>query len=154
MGNICRSPTADGVFRKLVAEHGLAGLIESDSAGTTDYHSGARPDLRAVRAARRRGIDLSPMRARRVSPADLTDFDLLLAMDRPVRRWLAAFGRRLGSEVGQDRLRLFMDYAPHLGETEVPDPYLGGMRGFEYVLDLAEEAARGLLDDIRRTRLP
>ncbi|MEE9139827.1 MAG: low molecular weight protein-tyrosine-phosphatase [Alphaproteobacteria bacterium] len=154
LGNICRSPTADGVFRKLVAEHGLTHQIESDSAGVSDYHAGEPPDERAMQAAGRRGIDLRPMRARQVLPADFTDFDLVLAMDRSVFRVLVELARTHGGDGADDRVGLFMDYAPHLGKTEVPDPYLGGSRGFDRVLDLIEEAVRGLLDDIRSARSP
>ena len=150
MGNICRSPTAEGVFRKLVAEQGLDGRIESDSAGTTDYHAGEPPDERAQQIARGRGIDLSGIRARAVAARDFTDFDLLLAMDRAVLGTLAAAERRLRLDGGGGTVRLFMDYAPALATDEVPDPYLGGIRGFEYVLDLIEEGAQGLLAELRQ----
>lgn len=152
LGNICRSPTAHGVFAKMVAEAGLARAIESDSAGTTDYHRGEAPDPRAVAAAKRRGIDIARLRARPVEPADLARFDLLLAMDRPVLRRLSAMGRRLGGDA-RGRVGLFLDHAPGLGVREVPDPYLGGEEGFDAVLDLIEEGAKGLLAAIRRERL-
>lgn len=149
LGNICRSPTADGVFRKLVAEAGLSQLIESASAGASDYHAGAPPDARAIAAAGRRGIDLSSMRARKVTPGDLKDFDLLLAMDGMVLDHLATLRRRASrGEIG-----LFLDHAPHLNLRDMPDPYLGGDEGFERILDLAEHGAKGLLANIRRDRL-
>lgn len=152
LGNICRSPTAEGVFRKLVGEAGLARQIESDSAGVSDYHAGEPPDRRAMEAAERRGIDLGHMRARAVVPGDLSRFDYLLAMDRPVLRHLSGMGRRFAKGSG-GQVALFLDHAPHLELREVPDPYLGGDEGFEFVLDLIEEGAKGLLDAIRRERL-
>lgn len=151
LGNICRSPTADGVFRKLAAEAGLAAVVESDSAGTSDYHEGEPPDSRAVAAALRRGIDLSAMRARPLSPADFVSFDHVLAMDQPVLRHLTAMHRLVGS-AAQSKIGLFLDHAPALPVREVPDPYLGGDEGFEEVLDLVEAGARGLIEKIRRER--
>lgn len=149
LGNICRSPTAHGVFRKLVAETGLSEAIVSDSAGVSDYHLGEPPDERAVAAALRRGVDISDLRARPVMPADLTDFHYLLAMDAPVKRRLAVMGRRLAPGA-TGRIGLFLDYAPKLGIREVPDPYLGGEEGFEAVLDMIEAGSAGLLAAIRR----
>lgn len=149
LGNICRSPTADGVFRKLVAEAGLSHRFESDSAGISDYHKGEPPDERAAAAARRRGIDLSAMRARGVVPADLRAFDFLLAMDEPVRRRLGGMHRLSGAGESA-KIGLFLDHAPHLPVREVPDPYLGGEEHFEAVLDLIEEGAKGLLAHLQR----
>jgi protein-tyrosine phosphatase len=149
MGNICRSPTAQGVFTKLVIDEGLAHQIESDSAGTHAYHVGEPPDRRARETARRRGIDLSGQRARRALAEDFERFDYVLAMDQGNHQALSA----LCPPGLESRLRLFMDYAPHLGRREVPDPYYGGANGFEAVFDLVDEAARGLLEAIRRERL-
>jgi protein-tyrosine phosphatase len=146
MGNICRSPTAEGVFRELVRRQALQSRIEVDSAGTHDYHVGDPPDPRAIAAARRRGIDLSALRARLLLPQDFTRFDLLLVMDERNRRDALALAPRGGSgESASARLRLLLDYAPELGLREVPDPYYGGPAGFEHMLDLVEAAARGLL---------
>lgn len=146
LGNICRSPTAHGVFRKLVADSDLAEVIEVDSAGTHAYHVGEPPDARAQETARRRGIDLSDQRARRVRPEDFEEFDYVLAMDRDnyvVLQDLCPAGR-------EERLSLFLDFAREAKESEVPDPYYGGDSGFERVFDLVEAASRGLLEDIRR----
>ncbi|RME80812.1 MAG: low molecular weight phosphotyrosine protein phosphatase [Caldilineae bacterium] len=145
LGNICRSPTAQGVFEKLIAEAGLDDHIYVDSAGTSSYHVGESPDPRAQRAARKRGIDLSRQRSRQVVPGDCREFDYILAMDRDNLRAL----RRTCPEA-RDRMHLFLDFAPHLGVRDVPDPYYGGSRGFEHVLDLIEEAGRGLLEHIKR----
>jgi len=151
LGNICRSPTAQGVFAKVVSDAGLAERIEIDSAGTHAYHVGEPPDERAQATARRRGIDLSRQRARRAIREDFERFDYLLTMDRENDAWMRELcppGRDL-----ERRLRLFMEFAPALDLAEVPDPYYGGANGFERVFDLVEEAARGLLDEIRRERL-
>ncbi|WP_142850562.1 low molecular weight protein-tyrosine-phosphatase [Telmatospirillum sp. J64-1] len=145
-GNICRSPTAEGVFRHLVAQAGLSGRIAADSAATHDYHIGAPPDPRTCRAALERGVDLRDLRARQVSADDFLEFDMVLAMDEGHHRLLS----RLCPPGFENRLAMFMDFAPHLGVSEVPDPYYGGPDGFETVLDLVEAASRGLLDHIRR----
>ncbi|MEJ2509120.1 MAG: low molecular weight phosphotyrosine protein phosphatase [Gammaproteobacteria bacterium] len=149
MGNICRSPTAEGVFRKLLQDEGMAGRIETDSAGTHAYHVGEPPDRRAQETARRRGIDLADLRARRVRRDDFEVFDYVLAMDRDNHDILAD----LCPTGYEDRLHLFLDFAPHLNRNEVPDPYYGGPRGFEDVFDMVEAAAHGLLEDIRRRHL-
>ena len=146
MGNICRSPTAQGVFEKLVNEHALAEQILIDSAGTHAYHIGEVPDARASAAALRRGIDLSTQRARRVSPADFELFDYVLAMDSSNYADLS----ELCMPEQNPKLRLFLEFASVPGTTEVPDPYYGGATGFERVLDLIEEASAGLLETIRR----
>jgi len=140
MGNICRSPTAQGVFERLVEQHKLADVIEIDSAGTHAYHIGDRPDERASAAALQRGIDLSSQQARRVSADDFDRFDYVLAMDRDNYEILEL----------RTRLRLFLEFAPDLLTREVPDPYYGGPSGFERVLDLIEEASEGLLANIRQ----
>jgi len=144
MGNICRSPTAEGVFRKLVEERAPQLRIRIDSAGTHDYHVGEAPDPRAIAAAARRGIDLEALRARQVEEADFERFDLVVAMDRLNREMLLD----RSPEPYRERVRLMMEFAPSLEVEDVPDPYYGGAVGFERVLDLVEEAARGLLDEV------
>ena len=141
-GNICRSPTAEGVLRHLAREAGLP--IEVDSAGTHDYHVGDAPDRRACAHAAKRGYDLSSLRARQVTADDFQAFDLLLAMDRGHRELLL---RRCPAE-HRHKVRMFMDFAGRDGE-EVPDPYYGGAEGFEGVLDRVEAACRGLLSHAR-----
>ncbi|MCG6940073.1 MAG: low molecular weight phosphotyrosine protein phosphatase [Thiohalocapsa sp.] len=151
MGNICRSPTAQGVFRKLVQEAGLAEVIEIDSAGTHAYHVGEPPDPRAQETARRRGIDLSDLRARRVTAADLEHYHYVLVMDQDNYHALSDLcppGRGL-----ERRVTLLMDHAPQARMREVPDPYYGASGGFEAVFDMVEEAAAGLLEDIRQRHL-
>jgi len=144
MGNICRSPTAEGVFRRLVAERAPDLGIEIDSAGTHDYHVGEPPDRRAIEAALRRGIDIRGLRARLVGVKDFAQFDLVIAMDRLNREILLA---RSPAQY-RDRVRLFLEFAPAIDEEDVPDPYYGGPVGFERVLDLAEEASMGLLGEV------
>ncbi len=150
MGNICRSPTAEAVFRKLLAERAPELDVQIDSAGTHGYHVGAPPDPRACRAAERRGVDLKSLRARRVTEQDFAHFELVLAMDEQNRGFLL----ELCPPEYRDRVRLFMEFAPHLGRHEVPDPYYGGGTGFEHVLDLVEEAAAGLVEHLRSTPTP
>lgn len=145
LGNICRSPTAEGVFRRLLDRETLATRVHVDSAGTAAYHVGAPPDQRAREAALRRGIDLSAIRGRRAEPSDLETFDYVLAMDRENHANLLAIAGEHGHKV-----RLFMEYAPRFDEDEVPDPYYGGANGFERVLDMIEDAAEGLLAELRR----
>jgi protein-tyrosine phosphatase len=141
LGNICRSPTAEGVLRAIAAREFPGLEVAVDSAGTADYHVGEPPDRRAVAAARRRGYDLSSLRARQVQPEDFTRFDLVLAMDRANLSELES--RRMPGASAQ--LNLFMSFAPDHEYDEVPDPYYGGVEDFERVLDLCEAAARGLL---------
>ena len=146
LGNICRSPTAEAVLRALAASEAGDLSIEIDSAGTAGYHIGMAPDARSQAAARRRGYEMSGLRARIVEPQDFERFDLVLAMDRDnltVLRARAPVARRT-------RVRLFLEFAPEAGATEVPDPYYGGVNGFEEVLDLIEVACRGLLAHLRR----
>ena len=145
MGNICRSPTAEGVFTKLVHDSGLAERLLIDSAGTHDYHVGKPPDDRAQRAALGRGVDISRLRARQVSRDDFEEFDHILAMDRDNLNGLLY----LCPAQHQRKVRLFLEYAPNWTEREVPDPYFGGAQGFERVLSMVEDAARGLLVQIR-----
>ncbi len=145
MGNICRSPTAEGVFRRLAEQTGVLDRLLIDSAGTHDYHVGSVPDERAQEAARRRGYDLSGLRARQVADRDFERFDYLLAMDREN---LAALQRRCPPE-HQHKLRLYLSFSERFNGQEVPDPYYGGRQGFDLVLDMVEDAAQGLLGEIR-----
>jgi len=144
-GNICRSPTAEGVLRKLVADAGLADAIAVASAGTHGYHVGEAPDARAQAHARRRGYDLSRQRARRFAQEDFQTFDLVLAMDREHHALLA----RLAPPSTGQKLRMMLEFARRPVRDDVPDPYYGGPAGFELVLDLIEDAAEGLLDHLK-----
>ena len=146
MGNICRSPGAEGVLRQVLSTQAPHLQIELDSAGTHDYHVGDAPDARAVQAARRRGIDLSQLRARQVQAQDFERFDLVIAMDEQNLDHL----QRLAPPQLRNRLALMMDYAPALGTRNVPDPYYGPAQGFEEVLDLLQAASEGLLADLLR----
>ncbi|MFQ5972240.1 MAG: low molecular weight protein-tyrosine-phosphatase [Alphaproteobacteria bacterium] len=141
-GNICRSPTAEGVMRYLAARRGVA--VRAASAGTHDYHAGEGADSRAVDAAARRGIDLSRHVARKVRPADFDEFDWIVAMDRGHYRQLD--GMRPGG--ARARLSLLMEHVSGHEIADVPDPYFGGRKGFERVLDLIEAGVGGLLDSI------
>jgi low molecular weight protein-tyrosine phosphatase len=146
MGNICRSPTAEGVMRRLLEDEGLADRVELESAGTGDWHVGLPPDERATLAARRRGITLSGA-AQQVRPADFRRFDLLIAMDRSNLRELLALAP---DEEAAEKVRLLREFDPAAsGDLDVPDPYFGGDRGFETVLDMVEAACRELLDELR-----
>ena len=147
MGNICRSPTAEGVMRGLLREEGLEDAVEVDSAGTGDWHAGAPPDTRATAAARARGIRLDGA-ARQVRRADFADFDLILAADRRNLRDL----RALLPPEGRAKLHLLREFDPAsqgAPDLDVPDPYYGGDEGFEHVLDLVEAATRGLVEELR-----
>ena len=144
MGNICRSPTAEGVFRHLVEAEGLGDMIEIDSAGTHAYHVNEPADRRASAAAERRGYSLDGIRARRVAGTDFTRFDYIVAMDRDNLSIL----QQQVTEDHSASLHLFLEFAS-ASEDEVPDPYYGGAAGFERVLDLVEDASRGLLDKLR-----
>lgn len=146
MGNICRSPTAEAVFREVVRREARGFDVHVDSAGTHAYHVGEPPDSRAIVAARRRGIGMESLRARVVNRDDFLRFDYLLAMDRQNLEHL----QRLAPAGHEARIELFLDYAPEAGLSEVPDPYYGGDTGFEQVLDLVEAASRGLLSSLRR----
>jgi protein-tyrosine phosphatase len=149
LGNICRSPTADGVLRKLVADAKLNTLVQVDSAGTAGWHIGRAPDPRTIAAAGLRGIDLSPLRARQVSKKDFSEFDYILAMDKQNLAELNA----LKPDTYTGHLGLLLDFSSQQLYREVPDPYHGGKDGFELVLDLVEDAAQGLLNDIRKHQL-
>ena len=142
MGNICRSPTAQGVFRTKVKAAGLDQVISIDSAGTHSYHVGEAPDPRAMQAARGRGYDLSDLRGRHVSDKDFIHFDHILAMDNDN---LANLLRRCPPE-HRHKLQLYLDFSRRFTHQEVPDPYYGGNKGFDVVLDMVEDAAQGLLD--------
>lgn len=146
MGNICRSPMAEGVFRRMLEGVGLVEQVYVDSAGTHSYHIGAPPDSRSQITALSRGVDLRGIRARRVTTTDFVEFDYVLAMDRANYQDLLAACQ--DAEL-RSRIRLFMDFAPALPEREVPDPYYGGPTGFERVMDLVEEGAQGLLLHLR-----
>lgn len=145
-GNICRSPTAAGVFLHLVKAAGLEAEIAVDSAGTHDYHVGEQADRRSRQHALRRGYDLDSHRARQVAKDDFDRFDLVLTMDRGHQRLL----ERLAPPGQRHKVRLFMTHAGVPGLEDVPDPYYGGPEGFETVLDLIERAARALLEELRR----
>jgi protein-tyrosine phosphatase len=148
MGNICRSPTAEGVMRSLLREQGLEDEIEIDSAGTGDWHVGDAPDARATEAAGRRGIVLEGA-ARQVRPSDFEDYDLLLAADRENLEHLRAIAPSPGA---REKVRLLREFDPASDgapDLDVPDPYYGGPGGFEDVLDLVEAACRGLLAEVR-----
>ena len=144
-GNICRSPTAEGVFKHHVKEAGLAGRVLSDSAGTHDYHVGEPPDPRSQQTASRRGYDLSVLRARQVSLSDFGEYDYVLAMDQA--NLLAL--QRLCPPQYSSRLKLFMEFGGDPAVREVPDPYYGGAQGFERVLDMVEQASQRLLEHLR-----
>ena len=147
MGNICRSPIAQGVFEDVLRREGLENEVFVDSAGTGAWHVESPPDQRAQSSATLRGLDLSSQRARRITPEDCETFDYVLTMDEDNYRAVAALCR--GSAV----VRPFLDFAVDSPEREVPDPYYGGPDGFEHVLDLVEEASEGLLEDIRERHL-
>jgi len=148
MGNICRSPLAQGVFENLVWRERLEDEIYVDSAGTHPYHVGRAPDPRAQESARRRGLDLGSQRARRIRAEDCGEFDYVLTMDEENYRAVAALCRRGNAEV-----RPFLDYAPNRVETEVPDPFYGGPESFEHVMDLVEAASKELLEEIKKKHL-
>jgi protein-tyrosine phosphatase len=141
LGNICRSPMAEGVFRRVVEAEGLADRFEIDSAGLGDWHIGQEPDARAQAAAKSRGIDISGQCARQVALDDFARFDLLLVMDRSNYAEL----KRRAPANRRAKIQHFLDFAPHAGTKDVPDPFFGGAEGFDHALDLIEAAANGLL---------
>lgn len=149
LGNICRSPSAEGVFLNAVAAENLSNKIHIDSAGTGDWHIGLPPDTRAIAAASKRGIDLSGLRARLVSALDFTEFDYILAMDKANLHNL----QRMQPENFSGHLGLFLDFIAQGKTQEVPDPYYGGDDGFNHVLDLIEQASVGLLQEIKTLHL-
>jgi len=143
LGNICRSPTAEGIFRHLVEQHGLSDKISTDSAGTSAWHIGQPPDKRSQSTARARGIELADLKARQSTAKDFEDFDYVLAMDEENHLNLSTIcppGR-------EDRLHMFLDFAPEVGRRDVPDPYYHD--GFDIVFDMLEAASKGLLQDIK-----
>ncbi|WP_372966063.1 low molecular weight protein-tyrosine-phosphatase [Marinobacter sp.] len=144
LGNICRSPSAEGVFRHLVEKQGLSAKLHIDSCGTANWHKGKAPDARAIAAAERRNIDISGLQARQLQAEDLDRFDYVLVMDRSN----LADVRDIWHQNGGTEPRLFLEFGKS-GQAEVPDPYYGGQDGFERVLDLIHEASEGLLEDIR-----
>jgi protein-tyrosine phosphatase len=145
MGNICRSPTAEGVLKAFIERNQLSDLVEIDSAGTHGYHVGEAPDGRTQRAAAVRGFDLSQLRARKVARQDLDYFDLILAMDKTNLDNL----QRIASPDQKNKLKLFMGYSKNYDDDEVPDPYYGLGYGFDLVLDMVEDASQGLIDDLK-----
>lgn len=149
LGNICRSPTAHGVFEKKVAEAGLEHLIEIDSAGTGGWHIGKKPDSRAITAASQRGYDLTHLRARQANQRDFSEFDIILAMDESNLYDLQS----LKPHTFKGTLSLFLSYGSQKDYQEVPDPYYGGAKGFDLVLDLIEDACDGLLEEIKQRHL-
>jgi protein-tyrosine phosphatase len=150
LGNICRSPMAEGVFRRVAEEAGMLDSFELDSAGLGGWHIGQAPDARAQAAAAARGIDISAQCARQVAVADFTRFDLLLAMDSENYAELV----QLAPDGAADKVRRFLEFAPDAGTKDVPDPFFGGKAGFEHALDLIEQAARGLLAALIRDAAP
>jgi protein-tyrosine phosphatase len=147
MGNICRSPTAEGVFTKLVTDKNLTSLFTIDSAGTHAYHVGNPPDYRAQQAARGRGVELQHLRARKVHSSDFEYFDYVLVMDD--ENYAIVINDCPPEH--KDKVKYFLDYAPHLGEREVPDPYYGEKLGFERVLDMVEDASHGFLEALQKS---
>lgn len=145
MGNICRSPTAEVVLRNIIKNNNLGSKVEVDSAGTHGYHVGEAPDSRTQRAAAVRGYNLTQLRARKVARQDLDYFDLILAMDKSNldNLW------RMATPEQKERIKLFMDYSKNFDDDEVPDPYYGLGHGFDLVLDMVEDAAQGLVDEIK-----
>lgn len=144
-GNICRSPTAEGVFRQMVKEDGLDHLVEVDSAGTAGYHIGDPADPRSVNAAMLRGYDITEHRGRRIEATDFDEYDYILAMDQENYSQLAA----VCTTGNWNKLKLFMEFASGFAGKEVPDPYYGGPRAFDLVLDMVESASRGLLKEVK-----
>lgn len=147
MGNICRSPTAEGVFTKLVNDKNLTTLFTIDSAGTHAYHVGNPPDYRAQQAARGRGVELQHLRARKIDESDFDYFDYILVMDDDN---FANVTYDCPPEQ-REKIKYFLDFAPHLGVRQVPDPYYGEKLGFERVLDMVEDASLGFLEALQKS---
>ena len=148
MGNICRSPTAEGVFRYVVTQEQLSDRIKIDSAGTHAYHIGESPDPRSQSTAKNRGVDLSSQRARKIAIKDFTEFDYVIAMDRSNHEILKRLSISVEDGVPKSKLHLFMEFANNSEFDEVPDPYYGGGNGFERVFDMVKAASEGLLEHI------
>ncbi len=149
LGNICRSPTAHGIFRHLVREEGFESLIEIDSAGTAAFHIGKAPDSRSILVAKERGIDMSDLRARQVDLGDFYQYDYVLAMDEANFYHL----KEMALPEHDGKIKMFLEYTDAFSETEVPDPYYGGAQGFDHVFDLVESASKGLLEHIKQEHL-
>jgi protein-tyrosine phosphatase len=147
MGNVCRSPTAEAVFRHRLVDAGLSGIVECASAGTHDFNLGRQPDGRARAAAAQRGYDMSKLRGRQVAEEDFTRFNLILAMDRDN---LGGLESRCPEDY-RARVRLLMEFARRHNVLEIPDPYYSNARGFELVLDMIEDACDGLLHHVQTT---
>lgn len=145
LGNICRSPTAHAVFEKILLENDLKDKVLVDSAGTAAYHVGNKPDSRMINAARKRGFDLTNLRARAVHANDFKNFDLILAMDEENFHDLI----QTCPKAYQQKVKMFLEYSSNASLNSVPDPYYGGAKGFDDVLDLVEDACLGLLDSIK-----
>lgn len=145
MGNICRSPSAEGIFRQLLMDHSLEDKIEVDSAGTGGWHIGSAPDSRAQEAAKQRGINLSNLKARQVTAEDFDNFDLLIAMDIDNQNKLYEIAR----PEQENKVKLLLQYSKKFEQTEVPDPYYGGDHGFDLVLDMIEESTAELLKTLQ-----
>jgi protein-tyrosine phosphatase len=148
LGNICRSPIAEGVFRHTASKHSELGGLIIDSAGLGSWHVGQPPDRRAQDTLAGRGIDISDLRARQVTREDFEAFDLILAMDKANRQGLL----KLASKQYHDKIRLFMDCAPNFGVHEIPDPFFGDSEGFNYVVQLIDAASRGLIRSLMPPR--
>tara|TARA_B100001057_G_C22830918_1_gene943366 strand:+ start:352 stop:831 length:480 start_codon:yes stop_codon:yes gene_type:complete len=146
MGNICRSPTAEGVFRSIVDQSDLDKEFEVDSAGTHAYHIGEPPDDRTISAAKNRGVYINNLKARLIDDSDFEKFDYIIAMDKTNLLFL----KEKSSVKYHTKMHLFLNFSKGEGELEVPDPYYGNADGFEHVLDLVEEASEGLLKEISR----
>ncbi len=149
LGNICRSPTAEGVFTHLVKQKGHEDLLEIDSAGTHAYHIGVSPDQRSQEAAKRRGVELGHLRGRKANSEDLDYYDYVIAMDHENYDNL----QEISTESNRHKIKMFMSFATNADHDEVPDPYYGGEKGFERVLDLVENASKGLLERILDSQL-
>ncbi len=145
MGNICRSPMAEGIFRREIAKAGLQDKIVMDSAGTHSYHVGAPPDTRAQGAIKKRGVDISDLRGRQVADTDFDKFDYILAMDSDNLRLL----KHQAPAGKHEKIRLLLSFSQQYRNQEVPDPYYGGAHGFEENLDMIEDAVAGLIAEIR-----
>ncbi|NVJ62106.1 MAG: low molecular weight phosphotyrosine protein phosphatase [Gammaproteobacteria bacterium] len=145
LGNICRSPTAEGIFRHMVREQGLHDRIQTDSCGTAGYHIGAKPDKRSLATAQKRGYDFSDLRARKLEAKDLDRFDHILVMDKSNLDDTL----QLANESNKHKVQLFLSYHTDNDIVEVPDPYYGGPDGFEHVVDLIEDASANLLKSLK-----
>lgn len=153
LGNICRSPTAHGIFEQMLIDQGLSGQLSVDSAGTMGYHKGSAPDLRSQQTALSRGIDLSTQHSRPVEVNDFAEFDYILAMDSSNLRDLKALFASLDSVEKTSHISLLLDFSHHWNGKDVPDPYYGGARGFEDVFEMVEDGCRGLLAHIQKNDL-